>query len=198
MGETTDQLKADIEYRRERMSGTVDAIEDRVVPGRIIRRQRESARGWIRQARTSVMGPPQRVAGQVAAAPDQVVSGARHLADEVTGLPGQVSEQTRGAPLVAGGIAFGVGAMVALLLPATGPEQQMAAAFEPQIIAVTDAAKETAQDAAAAVKDSAQQAASEVKDAATEHAAQTGEQARGAAEQVASTAKDEAPSSTPS
>ena len=198
MGETTEQLKADIEYRREHMSGTLDAIEDRVVPGRIIRRQRESARGWIRQARTNVMGPPQRVANKVAAAPDQVVSGARHLTDEVTGMPEQVSEQTRGAPLVAGGIAFGVGAMVALLLPASRPEQQMAASFEPQINAVTDVAKETAQQAAATVKDSAQQAASEVKDVAVEHAAQAGEQARDAAEQIASTAKDEASSSTPS
>src|SRR4029079_4566076 len=69
MGETTDQLKADIEYRRERMSGTVDAIEERVVPGRIIRRRTDAARGWMGQARTRVMGPPQRIKAEVGALP---------------------------------------------------------------------------------------------------------------------------------
>jgi hypothetical protein len=196
MGETAEQLKADIEYRRERMSGTVDAIEDRVVPGRIIQRRRESARNWMGQARARVMGPPQRLADQVAAAPDQVAAGAHHLAEDVAGLPGQVTEQTRGAPLVAGGVAFGLGAMVALLLPETRPERQAAARLEPQISAITDAAKETAQQTASSVMESAQQAATEVKQTATEHATQAGDQARDAAEQVAATAKHEAPGNT--
>ena len=148
MGETTDQLKADIEYRRERMSGTVDAIEDRVVPGRIIRRRTDAARGWMGQARTRVMGPPQRVKEQVGAVPGQAASGAHQLAENVAGLPEQISDQTRGAPLVAGGVAFGVGALIALLLPETPPEQHLAETLEPQISTLTDAAKETAQAAA--------------------------------------------------
>ncbi len=191
MGETTDQLKADIEYRRDRMSGTVDAIEDRVVPGRIIRRRADAARGWVGQARSLVMGPPQRVNEQVGAVPGRAAAGAHQLAENVTGLPEQISDQTRGAPLVAGGIAFGVGALIALLLPETPSEQHLAATLEPQVTALTDAAKETAQAATATVKDSAQQAAGELKDVASEHAAKATEEAKGAAEQVAGSAKDE-------
>jgi hypothetical protein len=194
MGETTDQLRADIEYRRERMSGTVDAIEDRVVPGRIIRRRTDAARGWIGQARTKVMGPPQRVKAQVGAVPGQAASSAHQLAESVTGLPDQLADQTRGAPLVAGGIAFGLGALVALLLPATPPEQHLAETLEPQVSALTDAAKETAQAATETVKDSAQQAVDELKGVASDHASQAGEQAKAAAEHVATKAKDEASS----
>jgi hypothetical protein len=193
MGETTDQLKADIEYRRDRMSGTVDAIEDRVVPGRIIRRRTEAARGWVGQARARVMGPPQRVKAQVGAVPGQAASGVHQLADGVTKLPDEISDQTRGAPLVAGGLAFGLGALVALLLPeTTPPEQHLAEAFEPQVTALTDAAKESAHAASETVKDSAQHAVGELKDVAGEHAGQAGEQAKDAVEQVASTAQDEA------
>jgi hypothetical protein len=192
MGETTDQLKADIEYRRERMSGTVDAIEDRVVPGRIIRRRTDAARDWMGQARTRVMGPPQHVAAQVGAVPGQAASGVHQVADRVTDLPEQISDQTRGAPLVAGGIAFGVGALVALLLPETSPEQHLVSSLEPEISALTDAAKQTAQAATDTVKDSAKGAAAELKGVASEHATKAGEQARDAAQQVASAAKDQA------
>jgi hypothetical protein len=198
MGETTDQLKADIEYRRERMSGTVDAIEDRVVPGRIIRRRTDAARGWVGQARARVMGPPQRVSAAVGAAPAQAASAAHQVAENVTGLPEQISDQTRGAPLVAGGLAFGVGALVALLLPETPPEQHLAETLEPQISALGNAAKETAQAATDAARESAQQAVGELKDVATEHASQAGEQAKSAAEQVAETAKDDAPNGSSS
>ena len=193
MGETTDQLKADIEYRRERMSGTVDAIEDRVVPGRIIRRRTDAARDWMGQARTRVMGPPQKVKAQVGALPDQAASGAHQFAENVTALPEQISDQTRGAPLVAGGIAFGVGALFALVLPETPPEHHLAETLEPQISTLTDAAKESAQAATDAVKESAQQSVDELKDVASEHATKATEQAKGAAEQVARTARDEAP-----
>jgi len=36
MGQTAEELRSDIEERRRNMTGTVDAIEDRVMPGRII------------------------------------------------------------------------------------------------------------------------------------------------------------------
>ena len=44
MGQESEELRADIEQRRENMSDTIDAIEDRVVPGRIIERKRQAAR----------------------------------------------------------------------------------------------------------------------------------------------------------
>jgi hypothetical protein len=192
MGETADQLRADIEYRRDRMSGTVDAIEDRVVPGRIIRRRTEAARGVVGRARARVMGTPHQLADQVGSASDTATAGAQKLVGNMTGLPGQVSEQTRGAPLLAGGVAFGVGAMVAMLLPETQPEQRLAQTLEPGIATLTDAAKESAQEAVSSTRDAAQHAVAEIKDTASEHATQAGDQARDAVEQVATTAKDAA------
>ena len=38
------------------MSETIDAIEDRVVPGRIIERKRQAAREWTGGLRDRVMG----------------------------------------------------------------------------------------------------------------------------------------------
>ena len=192
MGETTDQLKADIEYRRERMSGTVDAIEDRVVPGRIIRRRTDAARGWMGQARTRVMGPPQRVKAQVGAVPGQAAVGCaptRRERDRICPSRSRTRPAARRSwPAV---IAFGVGALIALLLPETPPEQHLAETLEPQISTLTDAAKETAHAATDTVKESAQQSVDELKDVASEHATKATEQAREAAEQVEDTAKDD-------
>ena len=60
MGQAADELRADIERRRENLSGTVDAIEDRVRPGRIIERRRQAVRARIGRTRDRVMGTARR------------------------------------------------------------------------------------------------------------------------------------------
>ena len=50
MGQSTEELKRDIEQTRADMSGTLDAIEDRVSPSRMIQRRKnrvaESVHGF--------------------------------------------------------------------------------------------------------------------------------------------------------
>ena len=72
MGQESEELRADIERRRESMTGTIDAIEDRVVPGRIIERRRQAAREWVGGVRERVMGPPQTIKHQASSAADRV------------------------------------------------------------------------------------------------------------------------------
>ena len=64
MGQESEELRADIEQRRESMSDTIDAIEDRVVPGRIIERKRQAAREWTGGLRDRVMGSAHSVGDQ--------------------------------------------------------------------------------------------------------------------------------------
>ena len=97
MGQTADELKIDIERRRESLSGTVDAIEDRVLPGRIIERRRQAVRGRLNSARDRVMGTRDEVTGRIS----DVASDAASTMRGATEVPERLADQTRGAPLIA-------------------------------------------------------------------------------------------------
>ncbi|HEY3723296.1 MAG TPA: DUF3618 domain-containing protein [Acidimicrobiia bacterium] len=189
MGQTAEELRTDIERRRENMSGTVDAIEDRVLPGRIIDRRKQAARSWFGNTKDRVMGTGDDMRERVADATGSAASSAQHVAEGITDAPNQLMDQTRGAPLVAGAVAVGVGALLALVLPESEPERRLAETLQPQIAAATDAAKSAGQQTLEAAKSSAQDAAGELKEAATEHAQDVAEQAKGAAQQVGDTAQ---------
>jgi len=178
------------------MSGTVDQIEDRVLPGRIIGRRKDAARNWMDRTRGRVMGAPQRAASRLPS-PDiagKASAGAHQVADTISSAPEQLATQTRGAPLIAGGIAFGIGAMLALVLPESDAEIDLVEQVQPQVEAVTDAAKEAAQQTLAATKESAQESAAELKETATEHAQEMRDTAKSAGQDVADTARQSAPS----
>jgi hypothetical protein len=124
MGQTADELRSDIEQRRENMSGTVNAIEDRVMPGRIIERRKRAAKGWMTGTRERVMGSSsgdKPVRERVSDATEDLTVGARHLAENVSDAPAQILDQTRGAPLIAGGVALGIGVLIALVVPESEP-----------------------------------------------------------------------------
>ena len=42
MGKSPEELRSDIARTRDNLSGTLDAIEDRVVPGRIVERRKDT------------------------------------------------------------------------------------------------------------------------------------------------------------
>lgn len=191
MGQTAGELRADIEQRRERMSGTVDAIEDRVMPGRIIGRRKNAARNWMDRTRGRVMGTPHRMAAHLPSPEiaDKASSGAHQVAETISSAPEQLVAQTRGAPLIAGGIAFGVGAMLALVLPESEAEIHLGEQVQPQVEAVTDAAKDAAQQTLAATKESAQESVGELTETAAEHAQEMRDTAKSAGQDVAETAK---------
>ena len=147
MGQTADELRADIDQRRENMSGTVEAIEDRVRP--VASSNVDVTPPAAGSVRTKDAGHGR--AGHEAPCDGVVRSrlGCAARRAETSRTHRRSSrERTRGAPLVAGGIAFGLGVLVALVLPETDQERRAADALEPQLTAATEAAKEAGQHTA--------------------------------------------------
>lgn len=56
MVERTDELRDDIERRRQNISHTVDELQNRVSPGRIMSRGRFRIRRWVIDKRDQIMG----------------------------------------------------------------------------------------------------------------------------------------------
>ena len=135
------------------------------------------------------MGSAQSAGDQASTTASKVGDGVSHASEAVTNAPQQVQRATAGSPLIAGAVAFGVGALVAVLLPETEPEQRAAAAMQPQLAAATDAVKDAGQHAMETAKSSAQGAAQDLKNSATEHAHEVSDEAKSAATQVKETAK---------
>jgi hypothetical protein len=203
MPERTNVLRDDIEDTRDHMTDTIDAIGDRVIPSRVVGRRREQAAESVRRVRERVMGVAHRgadtapsfgdarssVSGTASSVGSTVGDAASSVTETVKGLPDAVGQGTQGSPLVAGGLAFGVGFLVASLLPATETEQAVApAVMEP----LKEQATEIGKEVASAAKEKAQQAAEQTKQVASEGAAQVKEQASTAADEVKGTASSAA------
>jgi gas vesicle protein len=189
VGQESEALRVDIAQRRESMTDTIDAIEDRVVPSRIIERRRTAFRSWVGGAKERVMGSAHAAGDQASSTASKVGDGMSHATDAVTNAPQQVQRATAGSPLIAGAVAFGIGALVAVLLPESGPEQRAVAAVQPQLAAAADAVKDAGQQAIETAKTSAQDAAQQFKSSATEHAHEVSDEAKSAAAQVKDTAQ---------
>jgi hypothetical protein len=216
MAERTEELKREIDDTRDNLGVTLDAIGDRVSPGRIAERRVNRVRQSTGRLRDRVMGARDtavgrvgdlgssagQATGSVAGSVTDSVSGTVHTVGEsvsdaastVTGgirsAPDAISHTTQGNPLLAGALAFGVGAFVASLLPSTEAEKSVAGGVAEPLKSelsnigneVAGTARETAQDAL----ETTRQAAMEAKD-------QVAQEASGAAQQVkdeASSAKD--------
>ena len=177
MGQDTDELKRDIEDTRAGMTETLDAIGDRVSPGRIVERRKNRIRASVHDVRDRVMG--------TASNAQQGLSDAAHDAtDAVKHTPDAITSGTQGAPLMAGAIAFGAGFLVAAVFSPTDTEKKASAkvmqTLEPAKEQLVDSAKELADH----LKEPAKQAAQDIKDTAGESAAAVASTARDAAEQT--------------
>ena len=192
MGQESEALREDIQQRRESMTGTIDAIEDKVVPSRIIERRRAAVTGWAGGIKERVMGSPSTTDESASSTIGKLSHGVSHATEAVSDAPAQVQRATAGSPLIAGAIAFGIGALVAALLPETGPEQRAVAAVQPQLNAATEAVKDAGQQALDTAKSSSQDAAQDLKDSATSHAHEVADQAKDAGQQVKDAAAERA------
>ena len=65
MGQSAEELRREIENNRENLGSTVDAIGDRVSPGRMVERRTNRVKGSFRSAKESVMGTTSDVTGTV-------------------------------------------------------------------------------------------------------------------------------------
>ena len=194
------EIRRDIAETRADMEGTLEAINDRVNPQRVYERRSGRARQRWTSLKQSVMGSDDRAPGASPSlsdrTPDVDVRGRAQQATQAVGdAPDAARRRTRGNPLAAGMITFGIGALIGGALPETDAERQAVGEADRHLDLqgtkqrlteraqrVGDDVKASAQDAAQDLKGSAQDAAQDVKGDATsegERVKQDAQQAKG-------------------
>jgi len=201
MGQSAEELRRDIEQTREGLGETLDAIGDRVSPGRIVERKKNAMTYGLRGVRERVMGTVGDTTSSISGRVHSVGDSAHGAVDSVKGMPGSVRDQAQGAPVLAGALAFGVGFLIAAAFPPSEAEKAAGAKVmekvEPLKGEIASAGKEMAEhlkepamEAANQVKDAAMESAQSVTDTAKTAAQDTTAQAKGAAESVKSDAQE--------
>lgn len=107
-------------------------------------------------------------------AKDVAMQRGQQAKEAVQAAPGQLRQRTRGNPLAAGLIAFGFGALVGGMLPASQVERRTAMDLKDRAQPMVEQAREQAKDVATEVKDNlaqpVQEAVDTVKQSASESA----------------------------
>ena len=183
MGQSTEQLRREIEYTRDDLGQTLDAIGDRVSPGRIVERRKNRVANGLSSVRDRVMG----TASDAGHAIGDTAGG---TVDTIKGAPDTVVQQTQGNPLVAGAVAFGVGVLMASVFPATAKEQEVADQLKDKAQPLADDLKQTGQEIAEHLKEPAREAVESVKQAATEGQQAVTETAKDAADSTRQAARE--------
>lgn len=189
MSDDPDVIRADIENTRRELSGDVDALADKVTPGKIVKRQTRKVSGAWHSVTSRVMGSDEhsthRSVGEVAG----------DAGDAVADAGRQAVRTAEGNPLAVGLIAFGVGWLASSLIPASEPEKRLASkakdAAQPMLHEAAEAGKqvvddlrEPAQEAVQAVKETAQESAATVKEEASDRAADVADESKDAADRL--------------
>lgn len=195
MSTDPDVIRADIERTRARLSSDVNSLTNEANPKTIVGRRVDRARTAVGSVKEKVMGTPSDTtssAGSAASsATDTLGDAASSVGDAVSSAPQTVRRQTQGNPLAAGLIAFGAGALLGSLLPASAKEQQAAEKVKDAAQPVVAQLGEVAKDTADSLKEPAQQAVESVKSTATDAASTVKDEGASAAQDV----KDQAQSS---
>jgi ElaB/YqjD/DUF883 family membrane-anchored ribosome-binding protein len=182
MGQTTDELRREAAARRADISRDLDAIGEKVSPGRALERRKAAARRRWHGMREAVMGSA-----------EETTSSARgtleHTGQRVAEVPEMARHQVQGNPLAAGLIAFGAGLLVASLLPPSSREQDLARYAEGSLERAADQARESGQEVIADLRDDTRDAVEQVREVAGDAASAVTEQARDSAAHTGEEAK---------
>lgn len=198
MAEDTQELTRDIEVTRSDLTRNLDALTDKVSPGRVVERRVQRTKGGAARLKDRVMGTASTVKGSAsgtAGSASSSVSDAAHgLAGSASGTKDSVVEHTEGNPIAAGVIAFGIGWLVSSLMPASEKEQHAAQALvdtaKEHGQPIVEQAKQAGQEVASNMQGKAADAAQSVKETAQQSASHVSEEAKGGAQSVAQDAKD--------
>ncbi|HWI31031.1 MAG TPA: DUF3618 domain-containing protein [Microbacterium sp.] len=161
MSTSPDAIRADIEETRRELGGDVDALADKVTPSKIMDRQKGRVKDAIGSVKDRIMGVA-----------DDAGSGLHDAGAGIGDAKDRVVAKAQGNPLAVGLVAFGVGLVVASLIPASEKEKDVAANVQDGAQPLVEKAKDVAKEVGEHLKEPAQQAATAVKDTATD-AAQT-------------------------
>lgn len=183
MGQSAAELRREIETTRGELGETLDAIGDRVSPGRMIERRKNRMSEGLRLVRDRVMGTAEQVG---------------HTAGDLTGdamdtlkdAPGAARQQTQGNPLAAGAVAFGFGVLLASVFPPSETEKRAAEHLidkaEPLKQGVIEAGIEVAEH----MKEPAREAMDHLKDTALESKESVQEVAQGVVDETRQTTRE--------
>lgn len=208
-----EQIRRQIERTQDALSQDVDALSEKVTPGRIVERRMERARGTASRWKDKVMGSNpgpgggtardtardtvQGVAGSVSGSASAAATGvgdaasgaASTITSAVSEAPGYARRQAQGNPLAAGLIAFGAGWLISSLLPASEKEQRAATAVKEKASEHSDKITGPLGQAAENLREPVQQAADSIKSTATEAASTVKGETQSAAQDVTGQAK---------
>ncbi|MDR6611579.1 DUF3618 domain-containing protein [Leifsonia sp. 1010] len=182
MSDDPDAIRADIEATRRNLSGDVDALADKVTPSKIAQRQTRKVKGAFHSISERIMGSADDVRSGVGGAVSDAGS-------SVADAGRTVVDKAQGNPLAVGLIAFGVGALIASLIPPSNKEQELASAAKDAAQPLLHEAAEVGKQVADDLKEPAQQAVQSVKETAQEGVSTVKEEATDRASDVADDAK---------
>lgn len=167
MGKSALELRADITRIRGELDDTLDELGDHVRPRRIYERKTRRVRARVASMREAVMGSAQDATSGaqhgIHQLGDHVAGAASDVADKARETPDAIADRTRGNPLAAGLVAFGVGMVLGSLAPPTAQEQRTVGALEEKLEPLKDKAIESAQQVRSEVTDAARESAETVK-----------------------------------
>ena len=188
-------IRRNIDATRADLSRDVDALTEKVSPGRVVGRKVDKAKSTMGSVKERVMGSDDDPYddGAIGSASDKASSVAGSIGDAATSAPSVARQKTQGNPLAAGLIAFGVGWLASSLLPASQKEQEAANAVKDKASEHSDTLTAPLKEAASGAKDNlagpAQEAAQSVKGTATDAAAHVKDEAASAKDDVAGSAQ---------
>jgi ElaB/YqjD/DUF883 family membrane-anchored ribosome-binding protein len=193
MGNSTDQLRREIEHTRADLGETLDAIGDRVSPGRMIERRKNRFVGSVRAVRDRVMGTAADAGRTFEDTGRAIADTAGDAVGSLRETPDALRHQAQGNPLAAGAVAFGFGVLAASMIPPSQREKQateqlMDKAGEP----LRDELKHAGQEMAEHLKEPAREALEGVRQTATEGRDVITETARQAVDETRDTVREEA------
>jgi hypothetical protein len=192
MGATEDELRRDAQHHREQMGDTLEAIGDRLSPERIVERRKAAVGQRLRSVKEAVMGSPDYdesggnggLVGRAQSMASSAGEAVHSATEQVQQTPQAIADQTRGNPIAAGVVAFGVGALLATLLPHSRTEQRLVEDAKPQLQSAAQELKEAGRAVASDAKDRSTSALEEVKAAGTSAASSVEDQARESVQRV--------------
>jgi hypothetical protein len=157
------EVRMEIDDRRERLGETVDAIGDKVLPGRIIERRKERTASGLRSLRERFMGTASQTSHQMSDTASDTMDTVRHA-------PDALAHRTEGSPLAVGAVAFSIGLLAAAVMKPTDPERKAVERLADAAPDLRPEMEEAGRELAGAVKEHASEAADGVTSSLSESA----------------------------
>lgn len=203
MAHDADELRARIDQQRSEITGTVEQIENRIMPGRIMARRSDRIRRTLTDWKDVVMGNDEPdyfdprtpdwsgttayvPGGQSSTIASAVESGKSTLQQ----APAMVRRQARGNPFAAGAIALGAGWLVGSMAPRTRREAALSRRIEPALASAAATVATEGREMMSDLEQPAHDAVDAVRATGREAAADLGAETRHAADEVRETVRD--------